>query len=64
MCIILGDNSKCVVTKWPNEIIFTEAPEVVNHSKQIIAGNWSLSGVFIVNFEHISHLFLVFLLFI
>ena len=32
--------------------------------KALERGHWRRSGVFIVNFEHISHLFLVFLLLI
>ena len=49
--------------KWPSQLTFTcskSTTQTLGKGNKIC--HWRISGVFILNFEHISHLFLVFLL--
>ena len=47
---------------WNGRNLFCLTQPVFTHLKLIETPEWCRSGIFIVNFEHISHLVLVFLL--
>ena len=51
-------NITCV-TFFPSDI---DVNDILNYQKNYLLHQWRRSGVFILNFEHVLHLFLLFLL--
>ena len=43
-------------------LCYSELERFYGRTQKLAIGHWRRSGIFIVNFEHISHLALVFLL--